>query len=553
MTTEPSTEPHAKNSRGVARAASVISRAGVSSRLLGLVREQVFAAFFGAGAVFDAFVAAFRVPNLFRDLFAEGALSSAFVKTFTHKLEKEGEQSAWRLASQVANALAIVVGGICVVGTLCAPFLLDAIAPGFSAEKRDLAVTLTRVMFPFLLLVALASVAMGALNARGVFGLPAMASTFFNVGSIVAGLLASCLLAPDFMSHAWGAIRSGAPLVRDGEEAARAILGMAIGVLVGGLLQLLVQVPPLRARGWSWRPGVDWRDPGLVEVFRLMGPAVIGTAAVQINVFVNTWFASWLVDGAVSWLNYSFRLMQFPIGVFGVAIATATLPAIARATARKDEAEYRDTLSSSLSLALFLTVPSAVGLIVLGRPIIALIYERGSFDTADTAETAAALSCYAIGLVAYSLIKILAPAFYAVDDSRTPMRVSLAMIFVNLGLNAALARPLGHRGLALSTSLVACANAALLLLFLRRRVGRLNGRVLARGLVKILVASGALGAASWFSLAQLEYWWPGERVLDRSLVLGLAMSAGLAAFVAACFLLRVDEMRDLARRFARRR
>lgn len=545
--------PAADSQHSVARSASVVGLAVLSSRVLGLVREQVFAAFFGAGRVFDAFVTAFRIPNLFRDLFAEGALSAAFVKTFSQKLDREGEEKAWRLAALVFVVLGLAVAAVVLLGMLFAPALVGAMAPGFDAEKRELTVALARLMFPFLLMVALAAVAMGVLNAKNVFGVPAMASTFFNVGSIVTGLAASWLLEPGFMSDVARAIATGGDIPRDTEAAARAIFGMGIGVLAGGCLQLFVQAPALRRVGFRPSARVDLRDPGLREVLRLMGPAVLGTAATQINVFVNTWFASGLGDGAMSWLNYAFRLMQFPIGVFGVAIATATLPAISRAAARQDTGAYRDVLASSLQFALFLTVPSAVGLAVLGRPIIGLIYERGSFGAADTLATADALSFYALGLVGYSLIKILAPAFYAIDDPKVPARVSLASIAVNVGLSALLVGPLGHRGLALSTSVVATANALLLLALLRHKVGPLHGGRMVRALAKIAAASAVLGAAAWGARAGLEQLLPSDPLPARMAVVFGAIAAGAAAFAITCAALKVEEMGRVAEIVRRRK
>ncbi len=523
----------------------MVGLAVLSSRILGLVREQVFAAFFGAGLVFDAYVTAFRIPNLFRDLFAEGALSAAFVKTFSQELDRNGEARAWRLASRVFCALALVVLLLVLFGMLAAPAFVTALAPGFTDEKRSLTILLARVMFPFLLMVALAAVSMGILNARDRFGVPAMASTFFNLGSIVVGLGAAWLLEPTFVEAVAAALFDGGELPRDLERATNAILGMAIGTLAGGTLQFLIQTPSLKRTGFRFTPGIDWKDPGLRNVFALMVPALLGTAATQVNVFVNNNFASRLDDGAVSWLNYAFRLMQFPLGVFGVAIATATLPAVARAAARDDQDEFRATLAGSIRLALFLTVPSAAGLIVLGDPIVALIYERGSFLGADTVETAGALAFYAVGLAGYAAVKILAPAFYAIDDAKTPARISLLSIVTNLFLCALLVGPLGHRGLALSTALVATGNAVLLVVLLRRRVGPLHGRSTAAAGLKIVVAAGALALACRAAVPWLEAWFPAPRASDRAVVVGGAILAGAAAYGATCALLRVEELRRI--------
>src|SRR5438094_348074 len=320
----------------LARRASVVSIAVLASRVLGVVREQIFAVFFGAGRELDAFITAFRIPNLLRDLFAEGALSAAFVSTFTQYLERGGEAAAWRLASLVINALLIVVGTITLIGIWIAPDVVLAIAPGFAAipGKVGLTVGLTRIMFPFLPLVALAAVAMGILNTRNVFGVPASAAAFFNVGSIVGGLGAAYWLAPAYVRGILGAVATHHAAPTDPALAARAITGMAIGTLIGGLLQFVVQVPSLGRVGFRYRPVLHSSDPGLRQVMRLMAPATIGAAAVQVNVFINNNFASYLGNGPVSWLNVAFRFMQLPIGLFGVALGTVTLPLVSRHVAR---------------------------------------------------------------------------------------------------------------------------------------------------------------------------------------------------------------------------
>lgn len=554
MTDEAQTKE--QKAAGVARSASIVGLAVFSSRILGLVREQVFAAFFGASRVNDAFVVAFRIPNLFRDLLAEGALSTAFVKTFSQKSEKEGERSALDLARNVLNAVALFVGLLCVVGMFFAPTLVTWMAPKFDAADHDLTARLTRLMFPFLALVALAAVTMGALNARGVFGMPAMASTFFNAGSIACGVAASFFLEPEHIGNILRALWHGEQVIRNTAAEEHAIFGMAIGVLVGGLVQFACQLPALHRTGFRWSPAMDLKDPGLHEVLKLMGPAVIGAAAVQINVFVNNNFASGLADGGISVLNYAFRLMQFPIGVFGVAIATATLPSISRAAVHADRNEFRSTLASSLRFALFLTAPSAVGLAVLGEPIIALIYQRGAFGPDDTALTAQALAAYSLGLVGYSLIKILAPAFYAIDDARTPARISLLSILINLGLNAALVGPLRHTGLALSTALVATLNAVLLFELLRRRVGSLRGSYLLDGFVRVAIASAVLGVVCHFSRLGIEQVIEPRSTGTRAIVAFGAIAAGSVAYFLMATILRVEEIarvRSLLQRKARSR
>ena len=521
----------------LARRASVVSIAVLASRVLGVVREQIFAVFFGAGRELDAFITAFRIPNLLRDLFAEGALSAAFVSTFTQYLERGGEAAAWRLASLVINALLIVVGTITLIGIWIAPDVVLAIAPGFAAipGKVGLTVGLTRIMFPFLPLVALAAVAMGILNTRNVFGVPASAAAFFNVGSIVGGLGAAYWLAPDYVRGILGAVATHHAAPTDPALAARAIAGMAIGTLIGGLLQFVVQVPSLGRVGFRYRPVLHLSDPGLRQVMRLMAPATIGAAAVQVNVFINNNFASYLGNGPVSWLNVAFRFMQLPIGLFGVALGTVTLPLVSRHVARGDQAALRRTLAESLELVGLLCLPAAAGLALFAVPVIGLIYEHGRFTPADTTAAAQALAAYTAGLAGYAGIKVLAPAFYALDDARTPMLVSLVSIGVNYVLNWTLVRRLGfgHVGLALSTSAVALGNFALLYVVLRRRVGPLGSRLpvaLARIALAAAVMAAVAGGLDFVVAAHL----PPAGALRHALRLAVAMPVAAACFWVTC-------------------
>jgi len=526
----------------IARRAGVVSAAVFASRILGLIREQVFAVSFGAGRDLDAFITAFRIPNLLRDLFAEGALSAAFVTTFTQELERTGESAAWRLASLVVNALAIVVGGLCLLGIWFAPAITRAIAPGFAEVpgKLELTVQLTRIMFPFLLLVALAAVAMGILNTRNRFGIPAAASAFFNVGSIVGGLACVAWLAPGYLTGVLASVRGTTLPPPDPELMTRAITGMAIGTLLGGLLQLAVQLPSLWRVGFRYVPTLALRDPALAQVLRLMGPATIGAAAVQVNVFVNNNFASFLGNGPVSWLNIAFRLMQLPIGLFGVAIGTVTLPLISRHAARGDADAMRTSIRQALELVALLCVPAAAGLAWFGVPVVGLIYEHGRFTAADTAASAQALAGYAVGLAGYAGIKVLAPAFFALNDATTPMRVSLLSIVVNFALNWLFVRVLGFGalGLALSTSAVALANFGILLFVLRKRLGPLGGGM-GGTLVRIVVATALMVLAALAVDATLAGWTPQHLapVLRHGLRVAIVLPVAVAAFWVACRLL----------------
>jgi putative peptidoglycan lipid II flippase len=520
-----------------------VSLAVLASRILGLVREVVFTSLFGASRELDAFIAAFRIPNLFRDLFAEGALSAAFVSTFSQKLERDGEAPAWQLANRVLNDLAIVVAAVVVAGMVAAPWIVDWIAPGFRDEpgKIELTIGLTRILFPFLFLVAIAAVAMGVLNARSIFLVPASASSFFNLGSIVGGVLLVAILAPGYLTWSWSrshVAHAAAPSVVAALEA------MAFGTLIGGALQLAVQVPALRRIGFRYRPIGGLRDPGVRQVLRLMAPATIGIAAVQINVVVNTYFASELGNGPVSWLSVAFRLMYLPIGMFGVALGTVALPTLARSAARSDLESFRASLSEGLRLLCLLCLPAAVGLALCAEPIIALIYQHGRFGPSDTHAAAIALAAYALGLTGYAAIKILGPAFYALDDARTPMHVSAASVAVNFVCNWLAVRvlDLGHGGLALSTSIVALCNSALLFVLLRRRIG---GRPLdlASDLWRIAAATAVMGVGCRLWLT----WLQGPVGFTHDLVrVATTIPLGIGCFYGASRALGVRDVERIA-------
>ena len=512
----------------IARSAGVVSAAVFMSRVTGLVRESVMASFFGASWAYDAFVLGFRIPNLMRDLFAEGGLSSAFVPIFTRYLTTRSREETLRLYNLVATAIIMIVGALCALGVAFSPQLVDLFAHGFRQVpgKFELAVRLSRIMFPFLLLVALAAQSMGVLNACRKFGIPALSSVVFNVGSVICGLILGFLLGPHL--------------------GIQPIYGMAWGVVVGGALQVAFQVPSLLKAGFAFRPAIDFRHPGLREVLVLMGPALLGSASTQINILVNTNFASALRDaaglvmnGPVSWLNYAYRFMQFPLGVFGVAIAAATLPEIARSAARNDLREFRDTLTRSLSMVMVLTIPSSAGLAVLGSSIVGAIYQYHRFTAFDTHETALALSCYAAGLAGYASLKVLAPAFYALKDARTPMLVSLFSVLVNFVVASHMVRtPLRHAGLALATSSVSIASFLLLLIAMQRRIGSINGGVLFTVFWKTSLASGVM-ASVCFASSGLIHQWLGSTHRAAFTDLAVSIPLGVAIYFALCKLLRI--------------
>jgi putative peptidoglycan lipid II flippase len=509
----------------LAKSAGIIGAATMGSRVLGLVRDQVLAYLFGAGDQMDAYNIAFRIPNLVRDLFAEGAMSAAFVPTFTRTLTTEGRERAWRLGNLVVNALLLATGLIVAAGMVFAVPITTAFASAYAEVpgKLELTVSLTRIMFPFLLLVAVATALMGMLNSLQRFFVPAMSPAMFNVGSIICTIG----LAPVMPAL-------GLPV----------IVAPAIGVLVGGFLQMAVQWPSLHREGYRYQPVLDVRDEGLRRVLVLMGPGVVGLAAVQINLLVNSILATGEGTSAVSALNYAFRLMYLPIGIFGVSIATAVVPTLSRHAARNETAGMRDTVSSGLRMMLMLNVPATVGLIVLAGPIVALIFEHGAFTEAHTAATAAALAFYAPGLVGYSAVKIAVPAFYSLRDSRTPVVVSAVTVLLNVVLNVSLVRAMGFTGLALGTAVSAIFNASTLLWLLRSRLGGLDGRRIAASFGRIGAASAVMGLAAWAMDAALAGWLPARSVSVMALRVGLGIVVGLLVLDASARVVRAQEFNE---------
>jgi len=515
--------PGAGSARRLARSAGIVGAATMASRVLGMARDVLLAYFFGAGNQMDAFYLAFRIPNLFRDLFAEGALSAAFVPAFTRRLTRGGLNDAWRLGNLVVNALLVVTLTLVILGVVFAQPLVVLFASDYARVpgKLELTVSLARILFPFLTLVGLAAACMGMLNSLDRFFVPAFAPAMFNVGTVVSVLA----LVPTL------------PLF-----GVRPIFAVAIGALAGGIGQVAVQLPGLWREGFRYRPVLDWRDPALREVLVLMGPGAIGLAAVQINVFVNTILATAEGTGAVSWLNYAFRLMYLPIGLFGLSIATAALPALSGQAARQQTAAMRQTLSRGLRMMLMLNVPATAGLIALAGPIVALLFQRGSFTPGDTAATAAALTCYAPGLVGYSVVKIAVRTFYALRDSRTPVIVTGVSVLVNVALNVALAPAMGYRGLALGTALAALFNAGVLLWLLWTRLEGLEGRRLATAFVKITIASVVMAAAAATTEAWLHGMLPGGDLLSRAVRVGIAIGVALLVLTLVARALRVREL-----------
>ncbi len=476
------------------RSAGAISIATMLSRILGLVRDQVQSYYFGAGFVTDAFLAAFRIPNLLRDLFAEGALSSAFVPTFTTEREHHGSAAAFRLANRVMTALALVLGVLALVIAVFAPQILRVYVAGFEPSKMALAVTMTRILSPFLLFIALAAVAMGVLNTCGRFFLPAVAPAGFNISAILGVVILYPVLR-------YMGIHPG--------------LSLAIGAMGGGFVQFLVQVPPMRREGFRFYPEFVPSDPSLRRVVHLMLPATFGLAATQINILVDTILASMYGNGPITWLALAFRLMQLPLGLFGVAIGTANLARVSRDVAIGDMGALRANLSSALRAAALLTLPATAGLIVLGVPIARVLFQHGHFTSVDSLKTGAAICCYALGLYAYSATKIQVPTFYALGDTRRPVVASAISVGIKIAANFALIALLprlgidSFLGLAISTSAAAWTNFALLSRGLHGSVGSLREHAVLPTTIKLGLIALVMGACCSLLHSAMELWLPG--------------------------------------------
>ncbi len=511
----------------LAASAGVVGAATLASRVLGLVRDQVLAYRFGAEDAMDAFNVASRIPNLMRDLFAEGAMSAAFVPTFMRRLTKDGRPTALLLGNQVVNALIAATGVVVVAGILFAEPLVRTLAADYAAVpgKLELAAALTRILLPVLTLVAVAAAMMGMLNSLGRFFVPALSPAMYNVGIIAGGLL----LVP---------LMPGLGL--------DPIVAVAVGALLGAVGQVALQVPALYGEGFRYRPTLDPADPGLRSILRLMGPGTLAGAAVQINLLVNMVLAAAEGTGAVSWLSYAFRVMYLPIGLFGVSVAAAAVPLLSRQGAQNDTAGMRDTVSRALRLTLAINVPATVGLMVLGVPIVEVIFERGAFTAADTSATAAALLLYAPGLAGYAAVRIAVPCFYALGTSRTPATISVAAVALNIGLNLVLVRVLGYRGLALGTSVAALTNALALLILLHGRLEGLDVRRVLTLAGKVTVASAAMGAAAWLAHDRLLDLWGGAGLVVRLGRLAASIAAALVVLLASARFLRLRELDEAA-------
>ncbi len=479
------------------------------SRLLGVVRESVFAYLFGAGLVTDAFNVAFRIPNFFRDLFAESALSAAFVPTVVQSIKEGNRAKTWRFAANMLNVMLLAIGLLVVTGIVFAPQVTRLVAMGFTKDpaKLHLTVVLTRIMFPFLLFVALAAWAMGILNACGTFFVPAVAPGAFNVVSIVVPLL----------TYGWLRSRGVEP-----------ITGMAAGVSVGAVAQLLVQWPHLHRYGFRYRPVLDLRDPELHRVLLRWVPMVLGLATWQINFLVNTFLLTFLSEGSITWISYAYRIQQLPAGLFGAAIGSVALAEYSHQTAGGKTTAIRERFHHAMGLVSALTLPAAALLFVLAVPVVRLVYQHGRFTPQDTAFTAQALALYCLGIWPAAATRNCAAGFYSLGDTRTPALIAVGVVALNIAMNLMLMRAIGFRSFALASSVAQLANFTLLFLLLRRRAEGLSARFSTA--FRILAASVGAGILTYVLSWLYERLIPVANVWFRAGQIALAGCIGLAAF-----------------------
>lgn len=514
------------------RSAGTVGGMTVVSRVLGLAREMLYASIFGAGAVNDAFRIAYAIPYFFRRVLGENAMASYFLPLFIDYKENKGPQQAWRLADNVFNALLVVTAVLAGLFALFAPQILRVIAPGFTETGNlRLAIGLTREMVPFMVTMSLAAVLMSLLNAHRRFALPSSGPIILNL-VFIAGLYT---LVPLF-----------------GESKPEMIHGVAVAVVVGGVLQVVVLGAGTRGLGWRWKPRLDFRHPGLRKVMKLMVPALFGLAVTRINLLVDNALASLLGEGTISALNYSERLLQFPLGVFGIAMATAVLPALSSYAAKRDWGPLRDTFNDAVRLALFVAVPATVGLVVLREPLIALFFQRGAFTAAATTEAAWALLFYALGLTAYIGVHVTVPVFYAQKDTKTPVIAAAVAVVVNIGGDLALMWSMEQGGLALASAAAAFVNWGILLVILRRRMGPLGLHSILNSGLRILGAAAAMGAGLFFYLRWIAFD-PATALLGQKLLGGAGgVLLGAGIYFSAARLLGVRELGEIARLIPRR-
>ena len=460
----------------LSKAASTVSGMTILSRIFGFIRGAFIAMTFGSSTAADAFFVAFRIPNMQRRVLGDGAVSSAFIPVFAEVLAQNGKQAAQELTANILNILLILLSTASLILFIFSPAVITVFAPGFldNPAKFKLTVDLTRWMAPYLFFIGLTAFSMGILNSLKVFALPAATPILQNILMIASMII----------------------LVPQMEEP---IFGLAIGVVIGGALQVLIQLPLIRKKGYGFKKYLRFKQPEVIKIAKLMGPAIFGLAVYEVNLLVDTLLASTLAEGSISYLYYGNRLVQLPLGVFATALAIVLLPTLSRHAAQGELKNLVKTLSFSIRFILFITIPATIGLIILREPIVNTLWERGAFLHTTTQNTAVALLYYSIGLCAFSGIKIIAPAFYSLQDTKTPAKIGIYSMGLNIVLNLILMGPLKHGGLALATSLSALFNVIVLMHYLRKRLGLLEGRKIFKSSIKVSIAAGAMGLITYFT------------------------------------------------------
>ncbi|WP_084092622.1 murein biosynthesis integral membrane protein MurJ [Andreprevotia lacus] len=495
------------------------------SRVLGLARETIVSSHFGAGAATDAFLTAFRLPNLLRRIFAEGAFSQAFVPILAEYKAQKGEEATRTFVAYVSGMLTLALALVTLLGVLAAPVVVWLTASGFRGDPNKFALTsqMLRIVFPYIFLISLSSLAGAVLNTWNRFSVPAFVPTLLNVAMIVAALFAAPYFHPPIVALAWG-------------------------VLLGGILQLVWQLPHLKQIGMLVLPRINWRDAGVWRVMRQMGPAILGVSVAQISLLINLSFASYLPSGSISWMNYADRLMEFPNGLLGVALGTILLPSLSKTHANKDQAEYSRLLDWGLRLCLMLALPASAALAILSGPLIATLLQYGKFTAFDTLKTQYALLAYTVGLSGFLLVKVLAPGFYARQNIRTPVKIAIFTLVLTQLMNLAFIGPLKHAGLSLSIGLASCANAALLYWRLRKQGAYQPLPGWGRFLFKLVAAVAVMSGVLFAVLAPMPPWGDGN-MLWRLLRLATVVTAGLAAYFGTLYALGF-RLKDFSRRAA---
>lgn len=498
------------------RALATVSGLTFFSRILGLIREILIAKYFGAGLATDAFNVAFRLPNLLRRLFAEGAFSQAFVPIVAEYKSKRTQEETRELISHVASILGVAVIFVSLLGVVAAPWVIRITASGFTdqPDKFALTVALARITFPYIFFQAMVALAAGVLNTWNKFSVPAFTPTLLNVASILMMVFAAPYLAHPIDSLAWGAF-------------------------IGGVLQMVIQVPALARIGMLPRFSLRWDDPGVRRILKIMLPATLGVSVAQVSLLINQSFGTWLPTGSISWLNYADRLMEFPMGTLGAALGTILLPSLSKMKASENVAGFSATLDWGLRIACLLTAPAALGMMLLAVPLAATLFQRGAFGPADTIQTHYALLAYSVGLLGLIFVKILAPAFYSRQDIRTPLKYALISLVVTQLLNLVfvLWLPFRHAGLALSISLAATLNATLLYRGLRKRNSFQPHAGWGVFLLKLAVALAAMGMVLYLCMGGQDIWLHGTTTYGRVFRLAWVMAAGGAVYFVTLYAL----------------